>query len=174
MAKKRVVKEGIPIDTWEDADMALCEIATMKAVIDERTAHYNEEEQQQRAVLTAELQPLQEKVSKYEIGLQEFAVSHRDEFLKQKKSMKLNHGTLSFRISPPSLKTIKGVTWDAALGFIRAVKSMREYIRTKEEIKKDEILAAVSAQMLDEKDLLTVGLRVDQSEEFYYETHLAV
>lgn len=174
MAKKRktVRKKAYPVHTYEEADTVLQRVAILRAQVDQAVSAYNEREQERRGKLTAQIQPLQDEIAEIEEGLLQFATSHREDFDKRKRR-ELNHGVLGFRFNPPSIKTIKGVTLDAALKLVKASNHSWRFVRTKEEINKDEILAAVAAKDITEEDLTPLGLRKEKKEEFYYETKLA-
>lgn len=175
MAKKRTTirKKAFPVHSYEEADQVLQRMSVLKAQIDKSVASYNEREQERRGKLTEEITPLQEQIAEMEEGLVRFAADNRDDFDK-KKSRDLNHGIIGFRFNPPSIKSIKGVTLEAALKLVKASKHAWRFVRQKEEINREEVLAALAAKEITEEELIPLGLCKDQKEEFYYELKLAV
>jgi phage host-nuclease inhibitor protein Gam len=174
MAKKRTTirKKAFPVHSYEEADQVLRQVAVLKAQVSSSVAAYNQREQERRAKLTVEITPWQEQIAEMEEGLLRFASDRRDDFDK-KKSRDLNHGTIGFRMNPPSIKAIKGVTLEAALKLVKASKHAWRFIRQKEEINRDEILTALAAKEISEAELTPLGLCKDQVEEFYYDLKLA-
>lgn len=109
----------------------------------------------------------EEKENHFEM-LQAFAEEH-PELFEDKKSMDFTHGTIGFRTGMPKLNTRKGFKWPAVFELVKA--SMKKYIRTKEEVDKESLLADRVA--LGDK-LKEVGLEVVQEETFYVQPNLEV
>ncbi len=174
MAKSRTTirKKAFPVHSYDEADQVLRQIAVLKSQIAASAALYNQREQERRAKLTEEVTPLQERVAEMEEGLLRFASDRREDFDK-KKSRELNHGIVGFRMNPPSIKAIKGVTLEAALKLVKASKHAWRFVRQKEEINREEILTAIAAKEIAEDDLTPLGLYREQVEEFYYDLKLA-
>jgi len=95
-----------------------------------------------------------------------WALANPDEF-KGKKSVVMVHGTVGYRTGMPRLKTIRGYTWDRVLDLLRRVAP--DYIRIKEEVAKDAIIA--QAADIGPDLLKQVGVKVEQNEAFYVEPH---
>ena len=83
------------------------------------------------------------------------------------------HGTAGFRMGPPKLKTLAKRKWDGVLGALRACRWGAAYIRVKEEIDKEQIIADVGAEILSAADLRKAGAQVVREESFYVEAKLA-
>lgn len=80
--------------------------------------------------------------------------------------MNLLHDTIGFRSGNPKLKSAKGFTWKSILELVK--DRMHNYIRTKEEVAKDKILADKDNK--DIKQLITqCGIEIVQEESFYIE-----
>ena len=97
-------------------------------------------------------------------AIEGWAETHRGEFA-GKKSLDLHHGVIGWRITPPTLKPVKGYTWASVLDRIKDRGA--DFIRTKEEVDKEKMLAA-----RDNCDLKALGCQVVQVDEFYVEPHL--
>ncbi len=172
--RKKVQLKRHDVNNWDEADVVLKEIAVIDETIRKGEAAYNAAEQERRAKLTAAHFPLREKKQEYELGLEAFTVAHRVE-LGDKKSKGLKHGEVNFRVHPPAVAKNRGVTWSAVLDLVKASKKWaKKFIRTKEEINKDAIIAAHSAGDIDGNELNTMGMAVTQKETFGYKTKLAV
>jgi phage host-nuclease inhibitor protein Gam len=69
------------------------------------------------------------------------------------------------------LKTLAKWKWDGVLHALRGFR-MGLYIRIKEEINKEQIIADVGAQVLTNPELRKAGVEVSQEESFYIEPKL--
>ena len=70
-----------------------------------------------------------------------WAESHTEDFA-GKKTLEMLHGLVGWRLSTPTLKPIKGWTWKRVLAKIKSLPAMaKSYIRTKEEVNKQAIIA---------------------------------
>jgi phage host-nuclease inhibitor protein Gam len=95
-----------------------------------------------------------------------WADSNRAEF-GDRKSLDLTHGQIGWRTSTPSLALVKKMTWKGVLDRLREMGS-RRFIRTKQEVAKDLILA--HRRRLAAKGLLEkMGVKVEQKEVFFAE-----
>ncbi len=174
MAKRKTVKvAAVQISSWDEADTALRELSIKRTKVQKAIADYNEKEQSRRAHLASEIAPIEQDIEAYELGLKNFAATKRLEFGKT-KSRTLMHGILGFRNDPPSIKQIKGITVDAAIKLVKASKWAWRFIRQKDELNKEEILAAIAAKDLTLEELTPLGLSRHQEEQFFYELKLAV
>lgn len=97
-----------------------------------------------------------------------WAEAHPEEFGKA-KSLDLFHALIGWRTGQPTLKTLKGWTWDAVLEAVRNL-GFQKYIRTKEELNKQAMLA--ERDLFTEDGLRQLGLRLAQQESFFVEPKL--
>ncbi len=172
--RKQVNLPRREISTWEEADQALKDIAILEEQMNKEIAAYNQEEQERRARLTARHAPLQAQILAIELGLESFAKAHREEF-QDKRTKQLKHGELSFRLHPPAVERLKGMTWLAVLELVRrAPKWSEKFIRIKEELNKDAIIALYSSNEISANELASLGITVEQKESFGYKTKLAI
>jgi phage host-nuclease inhibitor protein Gam len=79
------------------------------------------------------------------------------------KSIEFTHGTAGWRTGMPKLKTLAKWTWDRVLEKLAALR-MQDYIRTKQEVDKEKLLA--DREALAEK-LPLLGVQVVQDEAFF-------
>ena len=98
--------------------------------------------------------------------LQTYALENEQLFDK-KKSLEMTHGKLGFRTGTPTLKNLKGYTWEAAKNLVKEFMGIK-YVRTKEEVNKELILAERDNEKVNE--LFTkCGIEVRQEETFFVE-----
>jgi phage host-nuclease inhibitor protein Gam len=88
----------------------------------------------------------------------------------KKKSMELLHTVIGFRTGQPKVNKKAAFTWKAVLELLQQHK-MKRFIRTIEEINKEEILAldAEKDQAVINQLKENAGVFVDQDESFYVE-----
>lgn len=98
--------------------------------------------------------------------MQAWAENNPDQF-ESKKSIDFTHGTIGFRTGMPKLSLRKGYTWSSVLDIVK--DKVKNFVRTKEEVDKDGLLAA-----RETTDLKSLGLEVKQDETFYVQPALEV
>ena len=87
-----------------------------------------------------------------------------------RKSIEFVHGAVGFRTGMPKLKA--RVKLDAVLDALRSLRWGAKYIRVKEEVNKEQMIADFGARILGESDLLKAGAEVVREETFYVEPKL--
>ena len=88
----------------------------------------------------------------------------------QAKSLDLVHCTIGWRTGQPTLKTLRGWTWDRVLDKMRSLGGRwTGYIRTKEEVNRQQLL--IDRDALGPA-LAPVGLTVEQTESFFLDAKL--
>jgi phage host-nuclease inhibitor protein Gam len=96
--------------------------------------------------------------------VQAWAAAHPETFA-TRRSIVMVHGTLGYRSGQPTLKPIKGMTWEKVVEVLK--RTMPGFVRTKEEADKQGLIAA--ADEIGEENLKTLGLRKHQEERFFVE-----
>lgn len=85
------------------------------------------------------------------------------------RSLEFASGKVGFRITPPKISLLnRKYNIKTALELIKRLFD-GNYVRVKEEIDKDGILADYSGKRLTDDQLAGVGLKVDQEENFFVE-----
>jgi phage host-nuclease inhibitor protein Gam len=107
----------------------------------------------------------EEKEGHFEV-MQVYAESH-PELFEKKKSAEYTHGVIGFRTGQPKLATLRGFPWAGVFTLVK--EKLSSYIRTKEEVNKELLLAD-----RERIDLSSVGLKVTQDETFYVEPNIEV
>jgi phage host-nuclease inhibitor protein Gam len=101
------------------------------------------------------------------LGLaQEYADAHSELFAKDRKSIELVHAIVGYRTGTPAAKPMRGWKWEAILKAIKARRWL-EFIRSKEEVDKEALIAARETHPLE-----TVGVQIVQTETFFVEPKL--
>jgi phage host-nuclease inhibitor protein Gam len=90
----------------------------------------------------------------------------------RRKSIEFANGTIGFRTGTPKLKALAKNKWDAVLQSLRSARWGTAYLRVKEEINKEQIIADIGAGILREADLRKAGAQVVREESFYVEPKL--
>lgn len=166
MATKRQKKTIISGITREAAEAAFSDYAKAAAKSDKLTADIELQCARIREKYASELAQLEQEKQVAFDKLQSFALENQTELFCKRKSLEMSQGVIGFRTGTPKLKTLKGITWAAAL--ILTKDYLPEYIRTTEEIAKDKMLANREEEGMTEK-LEKCGIQVVQDESFYVE-----
>jgi phage host-nuclease inhibitor protein Gam len=147
-----------------EMDVVIRELCIATIELDRLTAQMNEEIASVKARYQSELETFSSIRDNLFARAEEWAKSHRGEFA-SKRSIAFLFGTIGFRSGNPTLKTLRGVTWERVVDTLRQL--LPAYVREKPEVDKAGILAAVAAGEIGAENLTTLGLRVDQPERFY-------
>lgn len=105
--------------------------------------------------------------------LRAWAEASPDEFPKGRKSIQFVHGTIGFRTGTPKLALLNRLwTWDRVHKMLITLGLAKDYIRTKEEVDKESIIAA-AAKNPDHAGAriacAAFGTKVVQEESFFVE-----
>lgn len=130
----------------------------LKTEMDERITAIKKDYEARLGQIEAAMQPQVEAVHAW-------AEAHPEEF-QGKKSLEMLHGIIGWRITPPALKPLRGFTWATVLNRLRDLGRF-DFIRTKEEVNKEALLAA-----RDTENLKAFYCQVIQEDEFFIEPKL--
>jgi phage host-nuclease inhibitor protein Gam len=147
----------------EIAGLTIAERETKNALDRETT----EARERHQPVLAQIAKQIEEKTAL----LESWASANPAEFPKHRKSIDLLHGTLGFRTGMPKLKTLAKWTWDRVLEKLREL-SLAAFIRTKDEVNKEAVIAAVGEGRLLPEDARQLGVQVVQDETFFVEPRI--
>lgn len=153
-------KQFAVVATREEAEALVRFITKAKATERRLKAELDGKVADLKKTYEGNLSEIAEQISPCVESLRAWAESNPTEF-NGKKSLEMLSGTIGWRTSPPALKTAKGFTWAAVLGRLKDLGHW-EFVRTKEEVNKEAILAARDAQ-----NLKAMYLRIEQAEEFF-------
>lgn len=160
--RKRVAVNLLVVETLEEANVILAEIAEHQRSIDLINAGLNEKIDGLKQKAEAECAPLVQEKEDREQALARFAEGHKDSLFKKPKSRELSFGELGFRSSTSTVLLNRQWTWDKVLETLKQ-KRLGQFIRTKHEVDKEGVRA------LSDKRLESVGLKVKSEDTFFYE-----
>ena len=161
-------KPNFTIKTREELEETMNNYAAFDAVLRRTRAQLDVELAKIRerfAPLIAQCEAEQEPFAEL---LAEWAALNPAEF-SDKKSVELVAGRIGFRITPPSVKTMKGVREETAITRVLESQFAAGWTRNSVELARDVILADYAAEKATDADLKDVGLRIQQTENFYIE-----
>jgi phage host-nuclease inhibitor protein Gam len=163
----RLKKKTISNVTLDQAQEASETFAVKWNSLAKLQAKMNEDINRVRSKYTDELTELQDALKEPQETLEAFAKEQKTGW--SKKSMELVHTTIGFRIGNPKVVKGKRFTWDGVLDLVKKNKVLAPlFVRTKEELNKEAILATKDTKILDKlKDVADVT--IEQEECFYVE-----
>lgn len=187
MAKaKKFTDNFIRFETKQELEDGMKTLAILTAKVEKLEAQYNEEEQKRRAVLTEKTADDRSQIERLKTSIQRWCEDNRQEFGKS-KTLELEHGECSFRVTPPAVKALKGFTLASALELIKRSDVYRSlFVRTKDELDKESVLRSFAAwqntaegqdlpeQSVSAEQLAEFGLSVVQDEAFAVTPKFAV
>jgi phage host-nuclease inhibitor protein Gam len=171
------IKVNLPmIKSREEAESVMTELATaandQRSITVERDALVLEINDRFENQLAKCAEVLKEKTD----ALRAWAEANPDVFPKDCKSLKLTSGTLGFRTGMPKLALLsRAFNWDKVLALFRASGWGRAFIRTKDEVDKDSVLAMCRKVKKKERIAACLkrrGLKQVQDETFFIEPDL--
>lgn len=170
MSSERI-KLPTTLITRARAEEILGEIATLK--LEERTQKnaLDRELTAAREAYEAPLTALAKQLEEKTVLLESWAAANPAEFPKARKSIEMIHGLIGYRTGTPKLKTLPKWTWDRVLEKLKEL--LPDFVRTKEEVNKEALIAAFGEGRLLPADGRGLGVQVVQDEAFFVEPRLA-
>jgi phage host-nuclease inhibitor protein Gam len=172
---KNRIKVKLPnISTREEAEGVVSEITFLTAQQIKLTAQMDGELSKVREKYETNLGDLAEELKLKADTVRAWAETNPDQFPKGRKSIEFVQGTIGFRTGTPKLSLLsRAWTWEKVLA---AVKGIRwpinlEFVRKKEEVNKETILAEAGKHISPE-DLKRIGVKIVQEESFFIEPKL--
>ena len=161
--KKTTVHTNV---TAQQAEEAFAEYATATSGINKLTSEMEIKITGVREKYQDGLAALNRRVEETNAILMTYAMENENLFDK-KKSIEMTHGKIGFRTGTPTVKNLKGFTWEAVKNLVKSFLG-DSYVRIKEEVNKEAILAA-----RDEKEIAAkfgqCGIEIRQEETFFVE-----
>lgn len=164
MAKQKTASKTT-LTSFTDVDNNLRLIALNQSFTKKKEAAMNKQMLEIQKRFEEDTREAREQIMAMEKDIELYCNEHRDEFV-ESKTINLNFGVVSFRLTPPKLTTLRGFTWDTVLALMKKLK-LTDYIKISEGVDKEKL----KAEITDAKDLATIGLQLAQSEQFYYEVN---
>ena len=151
------------IKTREQAESAMDALALATHRRDKLEADMNIRLTAVRQNYEAELASLADTIKTETTRLREWADANPGLFDKT-RSLKLLHGTIGYRLGNWAVKLIRGFKSERAVALAKTILGAA-FVRTKEELDKDAILATRAT--IPPAQLASCGLRLEQAEAFY-------
>lgn len=157
------------IKSFEDLDAKLLRLGEIQIDLTKKEASMNAKLQKIRDEYDKDTMGLKTEQASIEVWIEEFCKARQDDLDPKKRSKELTHGTVGFSKNPPSvLQLSKKWSVKSSIEFIKKLFPKKNYIRMKEEINKETILADYAAEKVKDAELAGVGLRIEQDDRFYY------
>lgn len=161
MTRKKPVPV-VMVASLQDADKVLEELADLERRANGVKNAMNEKIDVAKAEAAEEMTPLEARKKELEGALCAFALMHKGDLFKEKKSRELDFGTLSFRLSTRIIPAGKGITLDAVLTKVKELGYL-DGVRIKEELNKETMTA------WDDDKLAQVGAKRKAEDTFGYQ-----
>lgn len=156
------------IQSFEEVDAKLLDLSKHESFIAKKEAAMNEKIQNIKQKFDEETADARAQKNLIESEVHSFCIQNKAEFLKQ-RAKRLIHGSIGFRTNPPKVNQLnKKFTVKTTIEFLKKLFDGK-YLRMKEEIDKEKVLADYASENIDDSQLASVGLRVDQDETFLCE-----
>lgn len=154
------------IENFEDVEKSILELSKHESFIAKEEARMNEKIQKIKDEFEEKTKESRAAKNLVEGEIQAFCTLNKKEFEKT-RTKKLIHGLIGFRFNPPKvLQLNRKYSVQTSIELIKKIFKSK-YIRSKEEINKDEILIGYDKKELDDQKLAAIGLKIDQSETFF-------
>ncbi len=159
------------IETWSDADRSLLCLADAEGNVERIKQRYEKRIRDARAGLKDETEDDKELAQTLREQIAEFMLANEGDLDPGKRSIRLEHGTLSLRRTPAKLVTLSRVTWQRVIDVALTLpKKIRESIvETSHSLKKAEMKGMIQNGELKDEHRKALGVRLDQTDEVYYE-----
>ena len=175
--KTNHIKIQLPtLTTRDEAERAMTDLAqaanNQRKLIAKRDGEILKLNEQYEAPLST----LNQQLSTLSDSLRCWAEANPDQFPKDRKSIPMTSGTLGFRTGTPKLALLsRAWSWEKVIWAI--LDRGYNFIRVKQEVDKEAILAFVAAgpepaAELEAKILKPIGLQIRQDETFFIEPDL--
>lgn len=155
--------------TREEMEVLVGEITALKIKERKLKAGMDAELKAMKDDYLHELNKVNEDVARLMPRAYAWGEAHPEDFGKM-RSIEMLHGVIGWRLNTPSLKTLSGWTWDRVLECVKKLPRLANYIRAKEEINKQALVA--DREQLGADGLRAIGVRVVQEEEFFVDPKL--
>ena len=162
---KRIKAKSVRKLERPDVETRFGELAALTVERDQKLADLDAEIVRLRQEREGEIALIEARIGEAFAELHAWAEAHPEEF-KDRRSIEMVHGVLGFRTGNPTLKCLKGTTWEKVLERLNDL-GLIPYIRTRHEPDKEKLLAdrADAVGALYPK----IGLQVKQETVFFAE-----
>lgn len=156
------------VASFEDADDLLLELGNITAKLAEEEADMNRIEQEARGRFKKRTENALLRKAQIEKIIEQFCIVNKHEFEKQRKK-ELTHGTIGFQTNPSKVVFLnRKYNENTVIDLLKKLR-LGKFVRVKEQIDKESIIATYLGKEIDDPKLASVGLRIDQGETFICE-----
>ena len=149
-----------------DIELGLNEIAKSEAQIAKMEAAMNGKINSIKEKFNDDSRELRAESDLLRSEVEVYCIKNKFEFDKQ-RTKEFTIGAIGFRTNPPKVQLLnRKYNLKTALELIKRVFT-GSYVRVKEEIDKETILADYSQKKINDESLAGVGLKIDQDETFF-------
>ncbi|MCL5266691.1 MAG: host-nuclease inhibitor Gam family protein [Bacteroidetes bacterium] len=153
---------------YDDLDSQLLELGRHKVFIAKAEADMNKLIQSIRADFNDKTADACSQSELIEKEIEQYCLVHKPDFDKV-RTRSFVHGEVGFRTNPPKVSQLnRKYNINTTLELIKRIFKGR-YVRQKEEIDKELVLADYTAKELTDENLASIGLKIDQAETFFIE-----
>lgn len=152
-----------PLNSFEDADKALFFLGKEDSFITKKEAEMNSKIQTLKDKYEIETAEARSKKDLIEKSIKSFLNSNKHEFLKV-RTKNLVHGAIGFRYGTPKVLLLSKKYNNKTVLELAKKIFKNKFVRSKEELAKDEIISAFGKGDVDDAKLASIGLRVDKNE----------
>jgi phage host-nuclease inhibitor protein Gam len=161
-----MAKKTTTLKSFEEVDQSLLRLGQVEAFVQKREAEMNEKIQLLRDGFDRTTSAPRTETKLLQDEIEAFCILHKDEFEKS-RSKDLVHGSVSFRVGNPSVAALnRKYSFKTIIELLKRLGLAKLYLRTKEEIDKEAILADYAAKKISDDKLAAAGIKVDQKESF--------
>lgn len=154
------------IKTYEELENALKEYAINDTALAKKEAEMNQRINKIKEEFEEKTKELRYVIDTTAGEIEAFCNKNKSDFDKS-RSKEYQFGTVGFRTSPPKVAILnRKYNTETVLELIKRVFK-KAYIRVKEDLDKEAILADYAGKKIDDGKLASVGLKIDQDEQFF-------
>lgn len=156
----------LALKNFDDVADALVELGKRETVIAKKEADMNKKLQEVKDKFMGETLTERTEADFIKQKVEEFCLVNKAEFQKV-RSKDFAHGVIGYRNNPPKVTMLnRKYNIKTVLELLKRIFK-GDYIRSKEEIDKEAILASYSTGEVNDAKLASVGLKIDQDETFF-------
>lgn len=167
MAKRVKPALNIPtVHNLNEADAMLARIKAWERELALLELRMKEEIDALKLKCAEQAEPILEYFEIMRQALTRFGEANKAELFIKKRSITLNFGIIGFRMTPPTPKPLKKITWEQVLGILKNSEDpeLVACVRTKQEVDR------MALRELSPEKLAQAGCRLEQVDEFFCDT----
>lgn len=154
------------IKTYEELDVQLKEYAVNYAALAKKEAEMNEKINKIKQDFEEKTKEIRYATDTISSEINAFCLKNKTDFDKT-RSKEFQFGVVGFRTSPPKVTLLnRKYNLKTVLELVKRIYK-KAYVRVKEDLDKEAILADYAGKKIDDGKLAGVGLKIDQDEQFF-------